>query len=356
MKLDRNIFLRLLVLTHLLIGCNTVENNSTNQTSGGGSSNEWLVPTSEVFDGGPGKDGIPALTLPTFQNLNEATYLNENDLVLIYSQGEKVRIYPHPILDWHEIINDKVGETAFSVTYCPLTGSGICWDRIIDGIETTFGVSGLLYNTNLIPYDRITQSNWSQMRLESINGELISTKIKILPIVETSWKTAKNAFPNSRVVSSNTGYSRSYGNYPYGNYRTNHSSLIFPVNHEDNRLKSKERVLGIFEYNVPKAYRIMDFEGGKLIKDNIENDTLLIFGNYEENIIVAFDITAINDLEFSKSELDLPYIIKDKNGKHYDIFGKSMEVGTANLKPAKSFVAYWFAWAAFYPNTDLYQM
>jgi hypothetical protein len=356
MRLDRYIFLGLLFLAYLLIGCDTVEKNATNPTIGGGSSNEWLVPTSEVFDGGPGKDGIPALTLPTFQDLNQATYLSDNDLVLIYSQGEEVRIYPHPILDWHEIINDKVGETSFSVTYCPLTGSGICWDRIIDGIETTFGVSGLLYNTNLIPYDRITQSNWSQMRLESINGTLISTKIKTLPIVETSWETAKSTFPNSRVVSTNTGHSRSYGNYPYGNYRTNHSSLLFPVNHKDSRLKSKERVLGVFYYSVPKAYRITDFEGGKLIRDNIGNDTLLIFGNIEENIIVAFEITGTNDLEFSHSELNLPYIIKDKNGNHYDIFGKSMEAGTANLKPVKSFVAYWFAWAAFYPNTELYQM
>ncbi len=349
----RQINLSLIVIYLLLIsiGCDTVENTNETVSAGG-----WLIPENEVFDGGPGKDGIPALTSPSFTNINSISYLDEEDLVLIVSMGNEIRIYPHPILDWHEIINDKIGNTAFAITYCPLTGSGICWNSVLDGEETTFGVSGLLYNTNLIPYDRKTGSNWSQMRLQSVNGSLISTFVETFPLVETSWETAKSLFPNANVVSKNTGFSRSYGSYPYGSYRTNHSSLIFPVNHNDDRLNSKERVLGVFGANSTKAYRLLDFDSGRFIIDNFDNENFLIYGDSKNNILIVFNITSrFADLEFFKSSESLPYIVKDNLGNHYDIFGKSKDPNKEDLIPAKSFIAYWFAWAAFYPDTELYQ-
>lgn len=249
-----------------------------------------------------------------------------------------------------------MGNKSFALTYCPLTGSGISWDRVIDGEETTFGVSGLLYNTNLIPYDRKTQSNWSQMGLQSINGKLISDFVNIYPILETSWETAKLLFPNSLVVSSNTGYSRNYGRYPYGNYKTNHSLFIFPVNHSDSRLKSKERVLGIFGNISKKAYRILDFDEAKVFVDEIDGEKYLIYGDNKNNLIVAFKYSEFGiELEFQQSSLSFPYIIEDNLGNHFDIFGKSQDISYPSLQPAKSFIAYWFAWAAFYPETELYQ-
>jgi len=263
--------------------------------------------------------------------------------------------YQHPILDWHEIINDGIGNTKFAITYCPLTGSGISWDRIIDGNETTFGVSGLLYNTNLIPYDRKTESNWSQMRLQSVNGSLISKFVNTFPLLETSWETAKNLFSGAKVVSENTGFSRNYGTYPYGSYRTNHSSLLFPVNHNDSRVNSKERVLGLFAGDETKAYRILDFQNSDIVIESVGLKKFIIYGDLNKNIITAFDISNIpEDIEFTKSSLQLPYIVQDNLGNHYDLFGHSKELGKSNLKPAKAFIAYWFAWAAFYPSTDLY--
>lgn len=340
----------IIVFIVLSTSCDVVDNSNSAYVSG-----DWLIPESQVFDGGPGKDGIPALLNPELVSVTNAGYLSDNDLVLIVEKSEEVRIYPHPILDWHEIINDKIGNKAFAVTYCPLTGSGICWDRVIDGTETTFGVSGLLYNTNLIPYDRKTNSNWSQMRLQSVNGELKETFVKTLPIFETSWATAKQLYPNAKVVSTNTGFSRSYGVYPYGNYKTSHSSLLFPVNHEDNRLNAKERVLGILGESKQKAYRIADFVNDEIIVDTLESDLLLIYGNNKRNIITAFKMnnTQINKT-FSVLENQAPYILVDNEGTKFDSFGNS-DIGPAeSLIPAKSFVAYWFAWAAFYPLTDLY--
>jgi len=139
------------------------------------------------------------------------------NLVIGFAQGDDARAYPHFILDWHEIVNDRVGDIHIAVTYCPLTGTGIGWEREINGSVTTFGVSGLLFNSNLIPYDRNTDSNWSQIRLDCVNGDLIGTEAETHVLVETTWKTM---YPKTLVMSMNTGYNRSYGNYPYGNYRT----------------------------------------------------------------------------------------------------------------------------------------
>lgn len=333
------------------VSCDTVDSNEPANVSG-----DWLIPENQVFDGGPGKDGIPALTDPEVASISSISYLDDSDLVLIFKKDDEVRIYPHPILDWHEIINDKINGTPIAITYCPLTGSGIAWNRIIDGEETTFGVSGLLYNSNLIPYDRKTGSNWSQMKIQSINGPLISSNIKTYPLVESSWRTAKSSFPDAQVVTTNTGFSRNYNDYPYGDYRRNHSSLIFPTSGDDNRVNAKERILGVFENDNTKAYKISDFGDGKTLIDNIGNDRFLIYGNSNKNIIVAFNIANIpTSTEFSISSGNDQFILSDNNGNLYDVFGNSNNSGNSNLESAKSFVAYWFAWAAFYPDTELYE-
>ena len=118
----------------------------------------WLIPVNEVFGGGPGKDGIPAISNPKFKPDSTITFLSDDDLVIGVKFEGQLRTYAHLILDWHEIVNDNLGQRYFALTYCPLTGSAIAWDRNLGGEVTTFGVSGLLYNTNLIPYDRATDS------------------------------------------------------------------------------------------------------------------------------------------------------------------------------------------------------
>ncbi|MEM6806653.1 MAG: DUF3179 domain-containing (seleno)protein, partial [Bacteroidota bacterium] len=133
-----------------------------------GGSDDWLVPQDEVFDGGPGKDGIPSIDEPRFIDADAANFISENDLVVGYADGNEAKAYPHVILDWHEIVNDETNNFPHAIVYCPLTGSATGWERTIDGKKTTFGVSGLLYNTNIIPYDRETDSNWSQMSLKCV--------------------------------------------------------------------------------------------------------------------------------------------------------------------------------------------
>ena len=166
---------------------------------------DWAIPSCEVFDGGPGKDGIPSVDEPQFSFTNTIDFLSGEDLVVGVYENGTYKAYPHPILDWHEIVNDNIGGRPLAITYCPLTGTAIGWERAIDGEVTTFGVSGLLYNTNLIPYDRKTDTNWSQIFLKGINGELNERSIETYPVIETSWETWQMLFPNASVMNTNTG-------------------------------------------------------------------------------------------------------------------------------------------------------
>ena len=321
---------------------------------------EWLIPQNEVLDGGPGKDGIPSLDAPSFIAASQASYLDDGDLVIGVKVGSEVRAYPHPILDWHEIINDGINSTKFSITYCPLTGSGIWWNRIINGQETTFGVSGLLYNSNLIPYDRKTDSNWSQMKLQSVNGSLINEFIETATIVETTWKTWKAMYPQTKVIDeANTGFNRNYESYPYGDYRTNNNNLIFPISKDDTRLPKKERVGGVIIGGIAKVYKFSSFPDSINVINDVFNSTSLVgVGSNPDNFLVLFN-RKLNDgtiLTFTSIQNSLPVVMGDNEGNTWDVFGNAISGPRTGqkLKSVSSFIAYWFAWGTFYPGVEIF--
>jgi hypothetical protein len=347
----------LMLLAGILFSCspsNSDEGIDGNLPPGSNPSAEWSIPVNEVLDGGPGKDGIPALVNPEFKNQNEITYLNDSDLVIGFKQGNDVRAYPHVILDWHEIVNDNLGDKSVAITYCPLTGTGIGWNRIINGSETTFGVSGLLYNTNLIPYDRATDSNWSQILNKSVNGELKDQEAELFSLVETNWGNWKSLYPNSRVMSLNTGFSRTYGVSPYGDYNTNNDRFLFPVP-KDNRLPLKERVHAITNGEDSRVYRFGDFTAGNhIIRDNFKGEEYLIVGN--QNFIVSYKLnaeTTVLDFEYISGEADV--ILVDNQNNKWNIFGEAIagpRLGS-KLENSASFMGFWFSIPAFY-NTEIY--
>ncbi len=319
---------------------------------------EWLVPDDEVFDGGPGKDGIPAISNPGFTGPGEAQYLTDNDLVLGLVKDGVARAYPHNILDRHEIVNDSFDDLVIAVIYCPLTGTGTGWNRRVMGSITTFGVSGLLYNSNVIPYDRETDSNWSQILLKAVNGPLKGTKAETLNLFETSWATWKSMYPETLVLSENTGYKRNYKLSPYGDYKTN-SAILFPVNNYDDRLYGKERVLGVLVDDKAKAYSFEKFGTSiSLVHDTHNGKDLVIAGSQEKNFIVAFrrDARSGRTLQFNAVENSLPVIMQDNEGTLYDVFGQAVEgPGKGlHLRTVTQFMGYWFAWAAFYPEIEIY--
>jgi len=357
-----------IILTAAIFALSSCSEDNTTESTGMSTRNtetpgenmnddNWLIPVEEVRDGGPGKDGIPAIDNPKFINAGDADYLNDDDLVLGFVDGDEVRAYPHTILDWHEIVNDDTPNHSLAVIYCPLTGTGIGWDRNIGGKKTTFGVSGLLYNSNIIPYDRETDSNWSQLLLKSVNGKLAGTRPVIHNLVETSWKTWKTMYPDTKVLSLNTGYNRNYGQYPYGTYKTN-ESILFPVSNSDSRIHLKERVLAVIENDKTIAFRFDQLETNEHLITVLFNDKqLVVTGDKQLNLMIAFDskLTDGTILDFQYLNNQLPNILTDNEGNVWDIFGRAVEgprKGEA-LLPVTQMMGYWFAFAAFYPEIEL---
>ncbi len=318
----------------------------------------WLIPVNEVFGGGPGKDGIPAISNPKFKPDSTITFLSDDDLVIGVKFEGQLRTYAHLILDWHEIVNDNLGQRYFALTYCPLTGSAIAWDRNLGGEVTTFGVSGLLYNSNLIPYDRATGSNWSQMKLLCVQGENRGQVAGTFRIVETTWKTWREMYPGADVMTTDTGYSRSYGFYPYGSYRTS-DYLLFPVSQDDSRLPKKERVIGLMVGDQAKVYRLGAFaDSVNAINDVFQGETVVAAGSRTDNLMVIYhrQLPDGTVLTFTPLQGQLPVVMKDNEGTTWDIFGRAVSGprSGAELTATRSYIAYWFAWATFFPSAQIY--
>ncbi|MCH8836372.1 MAG: DUF3179 domain-containing protein [Candidatus Marinimicrobia bacterium] len=332
------------------------DRSADNYFGGSGGIGDWLVPESEVLKGA-GKDAIPALTDPELVRFGEVNYLNGADLVIGLMVDGEPRAYPHRILDWHEIINDRIGSTYFAITYCPLTGSGIVWDQR-QLTNASFGVSGLLYNSNLIPYDRSTNSYWSQMKLMCVFGERLGEIAPLLPIVETTWNSWRAMYPDTKVVSNNTGHERPYQYYPYGTYRST-DFLMFPVKPLDRRLPLKERVTGVIVDNAAKVYRLSSFKGGlRVINDTFRGVPLIVAGSETQNMLLIFGRSMPDGtvLTFEPVQDQLPIIMQDNEGTLWDVFGWGIvgpRVGQ-RLPVTNSFIAYWFAWGAFYPDPVIY--
>ncbi len=327
--------------------------------SDGGSdgNSDWLIPIDEVRDGGPGKDGIPSIDNPIFVSANhsDASYLDDDELVVGILINNEARAYPHLILDWHEVINDKFNDEFITLNYCPLTGTGFSWKSYADFEFSAFGVSGLLYNANLILYDRISDSKWSQLKLQCVNGPALGDEPILGDVVETTWGIWKKIYPNTKVLSLDTGFSRNYGTYPYGRYKTNDNYFIFPAKPTNNTLPNKERVYAIIDNGISKVYRFSNFTNGNIIKETFQNNEYLIAGN--ENLINAFKLSEpYSNLEFEYNFTDNESFFKDNEGNEWSIFGNAISGPRTGetLTISKSVVSYWFAIAAFYPNPEIY--
>lgn len=352
MKLLIRLFPLLIVL---LVACSDDSPGVLNPGGEINDPNKWLVPQNEVLDGGPGKDGIPSVDAPEYSSPEEMVgFISSNDLVLGIVHNGQARAYPHPILDWHEIVNDDIDELSVAITYCPLTGTGIGWDRVVNRGKTEFGVSGLLYNSNLMPYDRATGSTWSQQRLECVNGINVGRTPDLITLVETNYSTWLEAYPDTEILNQNTGFNRPYGQYPYGDYKTNNDRLVFAIDNLDSRLPTKERVLALFVGEEQKAYTFGLGASTEIIADEVNGQRLVIVRSKEKNFIVAFNND--DNLEFEVIADDLPAIMNDNEGNVYDLVGNVIAgpaIGS-QLKQTDSFIGYWFSWGTFYPGIELH--
>jgi Protein of unknown function (DUF3179) len=316
-----------------------------------------IVPLDRIVSGGPPPDGIPSIDKPKFISIQDANkYLEDSELVLGLSINGDVRAYPLQILVWHEIVNDKVGDVPVAVTYCPLCFTNQVFNRTLDnGQILEFGTSGKLYNSNLVMYDRTTKSLWSQAMAQGIVGKLAEVKLDRIPFDIAYWKEWKQLYPESKVLSRDTGSTRPYGADPYGDYYTN-GDILFPVSNKDDRLGLKEIVIGFENNGQYKAYKLQEIENKKVINDQVNGKSVALF-SLHPSMVRAYD-PVVNGkvLEFSYNAKDQNFV--DKQTKSlWNFEGKAIsgQMKGKQLTRLPFDEGFWFEWVAFHPKTELYK-
>jgi hypothetical protein len=273
-----------------------------------------LIPARLIQSGGPPRDGIPALTAPDFVSVEDASLRGADRVLGVVANGI-AKAYPIRIMNYHEIVNDRFADTPVAVTFCPLCGTGIAFHAEAGGAVRTFGVSGLLYNSDVLMYDRQSESLWSQIMGRAISGPAKGAILERLPTRHTSWQDWKSRYPETLVLAAPTGYGRNYRVDPYQGYADSRR-VWFPVANKDRRLFSKAVVIGLALDNRYKAYPFNALpEEHSLIQD-----------------------------EFAGQQLTI----------EYDLDATAARVLNSDGEEIPTFTAYWFAWGGFHRDPGLY--
>jgi hypothetical protein len=334
--------------THLQEQSSTLDSNVT-VTDG----IKHTVPLDEIKDGGPPPDGIPSIDNPKFVRASQAQFVNDDDLVIGLRLNGQTKAYPLFILVWHEIVNDKLGDTPVAITYCPLCFTTQVFERALNGTEVQFGTSGKLYNSNLVMYDRLTGSYWSQALGQSIKGSLAGSELKKIPFDLARWSDWKSLYPDTLVLTTDTGFQRAYGSDPYGSYYTS-EDIFFPVAHIDNRMHPKEKIVGYYDSGQFKAYRQSELESSKIVNDKVGNTDILLASLYPDMVRAFYRDLDGKTLDFVYS--DGKIIDKETNsdwnfdGQAFSGTMKGTQLQRVSINPG-----FWFEWAAFHPTTRVYE-
>ena len=322
-----------------------------------------------------GADQIQPIDEPQFESVSEADgRIADLEPVIVFVENGDARAYSLAILMWHEIVNDTVGGRPVTVTFCPLCNAAIVFDRTIDGQEFTFGTSGNLRNSDLVMWDRQTSSWWQQFTGEAIVGEMAGKQLEFLPSQVTSWADFKEAYPDGQALAE-TG-SRSYGQNPYVGYDSNSRPFLFvdengaPAN-VDPRLFAVERVLGVNIGGEAVAYPFEALYDARLVSDTVGGQEIVIF--FQPGQLSALDGTVIEnskdvgsaaafDPNLDGQSLTFSYdggvITDNETGSRWNIFGQAISgpLEGGQLEQILAYPHFWFAWAAFSPETAVWEL
>ncbi len=275
------------------------------------------VPLNKIQRGGPPRDGIVALTGPRMVKAPEAEIKDDARVLGLIVNGS-ARAYPVRYLTVHEIVNDSEGEQFYTVTYCPLCGSGVAYaTNVRPGVHLNFGVSGLLYNSDLLMYDRNTESLWSQMSATAIAGPLVGATLPLLPLSHTSWAAWRQQHPNTLVMTGHPKFRAAYRAHPYPGYAKSRR-LYYAVEHDaPAEFHPKDWVLGVVVGAAKKAYPFVELEkhGQRTFTDRVGEASIVLKWDPDHQTALAL-------------------------------------IGTEQLAATQ---AYWFAWYAFHPDTDVFR-
>lgn len=319
----------------------------------------------EIISGGVGRDGIPPIDNPQFDDLATADlWLQDASPVIALEVDGVARAYPLAILTRHEIVNDTISGLPVAVTFCPLCNSAIVFNRRVDGETLRFGVSGLLRNSDLIMWDDQTQSLWQQLTGEGLVGAHTGRLLDIVPSQLVGYAAFKAQYPQGQALSTS---GRFYGSNPYVNYDSNPRPFLF-MGALDERLPATERVLGAVLDGIGIAYPFPALAENGVINDRVgETDVVAVWQPGAFSALDASTIDRSRDVgmaalfERRVGDRSLTFeavdggIVDMETGSRWNIFGSAIagELAGAQLTPIHAFPHFWFAWAAFYPETLL---
>jgi hypothetical protein len=329
------------------------------------------VDLAEIVPGGPSKDGIPPIDRPRFIRISEATWLAPREPVLVVGSGARTKIYPLQILIWHEIVNDVVGAQPVAVTYCPLCNTALVFDRRVGGTLLDFGTTGRLRHSDLVMYDRQTESWWQQATGEAIVGEMTGRRLAHVEAQMVAWRDARARHPDALVLSRETGFQRPYGRNPYVRYDGDGKGPIaaFFARKPDARLPPMERVVTIDRTGTSVAYPFGRLRQTRVINDTVASHPIVVFW-------VAGTASAVDAADFGQGrDVGSAGVFDRRLGSQtlvfepvgHDAFRDTMSGTTWNhqglaiagphkgkqLQPVAHGNHFWFAWAAFRPDTRL---
>jgi hypothetical protein len=303
-----------MLMIPVLLGISLVAHG---QVKNGFDLSDSLIDAASIRSGGPPRDGIPAIDEPNFLAAENAGFLEPNDRVIGVHRNGISKAYPIRILDWHEVVNDDFAGAATLVTYCPLCRTGMVFDVDNDEVEFTFGVSGLLYNSDVLLYDRQTGSLWSQIMSKAVTGPMKSVTLDLLPSRHTTWADWRELHPDTLVLSTETGYGLKYDASPYRSYERS-NRLMFDVEERNRAYKNKHLVLGVSIGDQHRAYPFDELRarGARQFKDRFAGREVTVVWSEAANSAHLLDETGA----------ELPTVL-----------------------------AYWFAWYAFHPDTEIFR-
>lgn len=326
---------------------------------------------SEITSGGPPKDGIPAIDDPRFVAVGEANaWIEPREPVILLRVADEVRAYPIQIIMWHEIVNDTVGGVPVAVTFCPLCNTAIAFERTVDGRELDFGTTGRLRFSNLIMYDRQTESWWQQATGDAVAGELTGKQLESRPAPIVSWADFRSAHPDGEVLSRETGYNRSYGQNPYTGYDDVDSSpFLYDGPETPGDLPPMARVITVDGAEDSVAYPYEVLREHRAINDVVNGEPIAVL--WQEGTASALDESSIDagrdvgsagvfsrrldgrTLTFRSGDGS---ILDEETGSEWNVLGEAVagDLKGKRLEPVVSVDHFWFSWAAFRPETRVY--
>jgi Protein of unknown function (DUF3179) len=329
------------------------------------------VPLDEFTSGGPPKDGIPSIDEPKFTSVEGGDqFLEPREPVAVLELGGAARAYPLQILVWHEIVNDELGGEPVAVTYCPLCNSTVAFSREVDGRAVEFGTTGMLRNSDLVMYDRETESWWQQITADAVVGEQTGTELEVLPSQILSWAEFRRLHPDGEVLTRDTGFSRDYGSNPYVGYDQPDSQPFLLEGEVDDALPPKERVAAVKTKDGAVVYPFGRLAEEAPINDRIGGEPVVVLFDPEvgsaldsEAIASGREVGAAAVFESTVRGRALsfrhgaePGTVRDRQTESsWDLAGRATAgpLKGAQLRQVPHDDQFWFALAAFFEQPDI---